>query len=143
MRRKQRRRGARRAAAALEMALILPLLVTIVLGCVDFGRFAYMYISVTNAARAGAGLASFNPVTPSSQAIWEAKIAEAVQDEMKNQAHYDANDLTVLTPTVTTEGTNLKRVRVEVHYEVHTIVAWPLLPTELTLARAVSMRFIR
>jgi Flp pilus assembly protein TadG len=42
----------RRGAAAVEFALILPLLVTLVLACVDFGQFAYNYIAVTNAARA-------------------------------------------------------------------------------------------
>jgi Flp pilus assembly protein TadG len=44
----------RRGAAAAELAMILPLMLILVLGCVDFGRFAYSYIAVTNAARAGA-----------------------------------------------------------------------------------------
>ena len=36
----------RRGAAAAELAILLPVLVTIVLGCVDFGRFVYNYIAV-------------------------------------------------------------------------------------------------
>jgi Flp pilus assembly protein TadG len=43
----------RRGASATELAIILPLFITIVLSCVDFGRFAYTYIAVSNAARAG------------------------------------------------------------------------------------------
>ena len=46
----------RRGVTAVEFALILPLLMTIVLGCVDYGRFAYDYIAVTNAARAGTSM---------------------------------------------------------------------------------------
>src|SRR2546423_13511130 len=48
------RQSVRHAVAAVELAVLLPVLTTIVLGCVDFGRFAYNYIAVTNAARAGA-----------------------------------------------------------------------------------------
>ena len=58
----------RRGAAAVEFAVILPLLVTIVLGCVDFGRFAYNYIALTNAARAGAAFGCMNVYTTATQA---------------------------------------------------------------------------
>ena len=49
----------RSGAVAVELALILPLLVLIVLGAVDFGRFANTYIAVTNACRAGANPRSY------------------------------------------------------------------------------------
>src|SRR5262245_51604636 len=51
----------RRGASATELAVILPLFITIVLGCVDFGRFAYTYIAVSNAARAAAAWEMMNP----------------------------------------------------------------------------------
>ena len=57
----------RRGAAAVELAMILPVLMTIVLGCVDFGRFAYNYIAVTNAARAGASYAIMNNYSPTTE----------------------------------------------------------------------------
>ncbi len=41
----------RRGVAATEFALILPLFLLIVLGCIDYGRFAHTYIAVTNGAR--------------------------------------------------------------------------------------------
>ncbi len=47
------RSGDRNAQAATELALVLPLLLTIVLGCIDLGRFAYAATAVANAARAG------------------------------------------------------------------------------------------
>ena len=52
--------ASRRGHAAVEFALILPLLVTIIFACIDLGRFAHTYIAVTNAARAGAGFGSSN-----------------------------------------------------------------------------------
>ncbi len=43
-----------RAAAAVELALVLPLLLLIMGGIVDFGRFFYTQNMVVNAAREGA-----------------------------------------------------------------------------------------
>src|SRR4051812_36652218 len=43
-----------RGAAAVEMALVLPLLLLIVGGIIDFGRFFYTQNIVVNAAREGA-----------------------------------------------------------------------------------------
>ena len=43
-----------RAAAAVEMAIVLPLLLLIVGGIIDFGRFFYTQNIVVNAAREGA-----------------------------------------------------------------------------------------
>ena len=43
-----------RAAAAVEMAIVLPLLLLIVGGIIDFGRFFYTQNMVVNAAREGA-----------------------------------------------------------------------------------------
>jgi Flp pilus assembly protein TadG len=42
----------------VELGVLIPLLLIIVLGAIDFGRAYYAYISVTNAARAGAQYAS-------------------------------------------------------------------------------------
>ena len=48
-----RRRRASRGQAAVEMALILPLLFLLVLGAADFGRALDLQIEVTGASRAG------------------------------------------------------------------------------------------
>src|SRR3954449_1910837 len=55
-----RRRGgnADRGATAVEFALLLPLLLLIVFGVVDFGRALNAKITLTQAAREGAGLAA-------------------------------------------------------------------------------------
>jgi len=41
--------------ALLELALLLPLFLLLIMGMVDLGRYMYVYILVSNAARAGAG----------------------------------------------------------------------------------------
>lgn len=49
-----RRSGSERGAAAVEFALVLPVLIMLLLGIVEFGRIYNIQISVTNAAREGA-----------------------------------------------------------------------------------------
>jgi len=48
-----------RGAASVEFASTLPLLILILLGTIDFGRFAYAAIAVTNAARTGAAFCNY------------------------------------------------------------------------------------
>lgn len=50
----RRTRRTDRGAAAVEFALLLPVLLLILAGIVDFGRAMFTQISVTNAAREGA-----------------------------------------------------------------------------------------
>jgi len=47
-------RGADRGAAAVEFALLLPLLLILVFGIIDFGRMLNAQITLTEAAREGA-----------------------------------------------------------------------------------------
>lgn len=49
--------------ALVELALSLPVLVLLLLGAVEFGRFAYLAIELTNAAKAAAQYGAQNSVT--------------------------------------------------------------------------------
>jgi hypothetical protein len=54
-------RRVRRGQGLVEFAIILPVLVLILLGTIDFGRVLFSWIQVMNAAREGAAYAAFNP----------------------------------------------------------------------------------
>jgi Flp pilus assembly protein TadG len=137
-----RPRPLRRGLAATEFALILPLLVTLVLGTLDFGRFAYYYIAVTNAARAGAAFGCMNPQTPATWLRWRAKVVQAAADEMTGQTGYAPEQLTVGVIT-TDESNGLWRVQVTASYPFQTLVSWPGIPSNVTLRQAVVLRAIR
>jgi Flp pilus assembly protein TadG len=143
-----RRRRARRGSAILEFAILLPVLLTIALLCVDFGRFAHHYIAVTNAARAGAGYGSSHAIAGSSDPVWAARVQQAVKDELGwDNWHADERaKLTISTPVVTREpATGNWRVEVQVSYAFATLVNWPFLPgynTPVILHRRVVMRGI-
>src|SRR5258708_5049151 len=141
------RRLPRRGGAAAELAIILPVLMTLVLGAVDFSRFAYYYIAVTNAARAGSAYACMNNFTSSSSTTWQSNISSAAQDEMRNQVGAgNISNLTVTT-TTTTDANGLKRAQVTASYPFTTIINWQWtglgIPHTMTLARKVELRLIR
>ena len=133
----------RRGAALVEFAIVLVLLLTIVLGCVDFGRFANTYIVVTNAAREGAFVGVTSPLSITHQTRWEGIIRAAVVNEMATVVGFDANRLTVAMGQISDGDEGRLRVRVEVSYPFQTVMPWVGLPDELNLSRAVEMRVIR
>jgi Flp pilus assembly protein TadG len=132
----------RRAATAIEFAVLLPVLVTLVLGCVDFGRFAYTYNVVTNAARVGASFGAVNPYTEETQSLWQNGIQQAVVAEMSGINQFNAQALTVQSTVVAGSAQNWS-VQVYVSYPFQTLVSWPGIPSSLTLQQTVVMASIR
>ena len=82
---------AERGAAAVELAIVLPVLLLVIGGIVDFGRFFYTQIQVTNAAREGARVAVVTPgPDPGDPNI----------DPIVQRAKAAANPLVVTVPTI-------------------------------------------
>lgn len=57
-------RSSERGQSVVELALLLPFLLTLVLGVVDLGMGVRTYIGLTNAAREGARWVSIHPTDP-------------------------------------------------------------------------------
>jgi hypothetical protein len=121
------RNSGRRAATALEFAVILPLLLTLILACVDFGRFAYTYIVVTNAARVGASFATVNPYTPETYSLWQDSIQQAIKQEMMGMGKFNEEELTVQT-AVNLQSDQIWSAQIDVSYPFQTLIAWPGMP---------------
>lgn len=141
-------RGRRVGSATVEMAIILPILLTLGFITCDFGRFAYYHIAVTNAVRAGAAYGAMHPVSDATKDAWDAAITAAVRSEMSaNTSWYEEDHLAVGVPTVEDDGgLGLRRVTVSATYSFQTIVPWPFLPgysDAKSLRRTVAMRMIR
>jgi Flp pilus assembly protein TadG len=128
----------RRGVAAMEFVVVLPLLATAVLGCIDFGRFAHVYIAVTNSARAGAGFGGDHPYTTATQSLWQKSVQQAVVDELSQLQDYDNTKL-----TVTVSSPSSSQVQVQIRYQFTTLVNWPGIPNTLTLQRVVVMPVVR
>src|SRR5271166_6342742 len=119
----------RRGAAAGELAMVLPVLVMIVLSCVDFGQFAYNYIALGNAVRAGAAYEMMlNPA--SLPAGWQSQVEQAVSNEMSLQTGFQSGSLTVTAPPPTSEtGTpTTYRFTVTATYPFQTVISYVGIP---------------
>ncbi len=70
-------RRSRKGQSLVELALILPLLLMIVMGVIDFGRLFGSYIALQNASREGARFASLYSTTVTVDEIKARAISEA------------------------------------------------------------------
>lgn len=66
MRRKWEAHSSEDGSAIVEFALILPLLLLLIIGLIDFGRMGFVQVSIASASREGARLSSFYPSGPTS-----------------------------------------------------------------------------
>ena len=134
----------RGGAAAVELAMVLPLLILLALGCVDFGRFAYYSIAVQNAARTGAEYAIMNPYPTSDPTAWTSAVQAAAVDEMTNQTGYDAGALSVASSVSFEMSTGLPYITVTTTYTgFATAINWPGIPQNPTLSGSLVIRGIR
>ena len=120
----------RRAAAAVELALILPVLCSIAAITIDYSLLFYHWSTITVCAYNGACYASLNPTATSSA--------------VSNAALVDASNLTNPAPTVgspvtSTDSSNNKYVAVTVSYTYTTHFPWPGLPSSVALTRTLQI----
>jgi Flp pilus assembly protein TadG len=131
-----------RGVAAVEFAIVLPLILTLTFAAVDFGRVMHAYLVVSNAARCGAEYGSMHGFTAYSQASWQTQVLAAAATEMQNLPGYSAAN-SQTTCTTTTDSDGLFQVTVTASYPFTTVVSWPGVPAAVQLSHQVVMRQIR
>jgi len=98
----------------IELALILPVLMLILMGIVDFGRAFNAYIIITNAAREGARYGAMHPAD-------EGGIRDRVINEAAGSGiSIEADDVEVEFPNGTSEPGNPIRVTVTCDFSLIT-----------------------
>ena len=132
----------RRGTAAVEFVIVLPLLITVLLGVSDFGRFSYSAIALANCARSGAGYAMMQPNNSGNPTAWQAAVRQAAVDELSQSTVFDTSKLTIAA-TSTADSDGLRRVSVTAAYPFETLVTWPHVPHSLYLKHTIVMRGIR
>jgi Flp pilus assembly protein TadG len=132
----------RRAAAATELALTLPLLLLLAFGCVELGRAVSIYTMVSCAARAGAEYGATHGYTSYTYASWQGQVAQQVQNAVQGNPSFNSSLLSVnVNTTPETGGFNLTTVTA--NYQFSTITQWPGLPHQFTITHTVGMRRYR
>jgi Flp pilus assembly protein TadG len=122
----------RKAAAAVELAVLLPFLIFLVVIAVDYGRIFYFTQIIENCARQGALYAS------DTQAP-----AYNLYGTVSAAALADASGLSPQPTVTSTTGTDLagnSYVAVTVAWTFHTITTYPGVPSSVSLSRTAQMR---
>lgn len=132
----------RRGGAAVEFALVLPVLMTLVLGVVDFARIYSASMALHSAARVGAEQGATHRLTPLTQVAWENRVRTTVIDAMQCAPQFDSAKLTINTASSTNIAGQLG-IEVSTEYPFQTIVNWPGLPSTVTLRSRVVMEQYR
>ena len=135
-------RPSRAAATAAELALMLPLLMTLALGAADFSRIAHDYIIVSNASRVGAQYGATHRFTDYTRSAWETQLRAAIAVEMDLVSDFDPDKLQV-DINVAPDAYGLVRITVDIEYPFTPVVSWPALPQSVQLWRRTSMREIQ
>ncbi len=112
------KRAAERGAAVVEFALMLPLLLMLVLGAIDWGWYFYLREVVTNAAREGARAGAVSAVGGSAAAT----AAQTAATTYLNNLGLGGGTATATTPDV--GGTHT--VRVVVSYTAGSLTGFSL-----------------
>lgn len=98
IRRRRNRWGSDRGSELIEMAIVLPILLMVIAGIMDFGFLFQRYEVVTNAAREGARLASLPGYTTTD-------VQNRVNDYMAASGLSPASSVAVTYATVAIGGT--------------------------------------
>ena len=131
------RRSRRRGAATIELALAVPLLLSILLGVIETGRYVRAVIAVSNAARNGATYASATAAA-ANDAV---SIRRAVLDEMSGFEVSAANP-NVPPVAVKQDARGYSFVTVTVDYRFTPLIRLPFLPAQWEAVRSVQMRVL-
>lgn len=126
----------------MELAFVLPVLLSIVFACIDFARFVYGYIAVSNAVRVGAEYGATHRCSNYTLTSWETRVREMLEEELQNLPGFDPS-LLHASVTWSDQLDGMGIVTVEADYPFETVVHWPGIPKDVTLRRAITMQQVR
>jgi Flp pilus assembly protein TadG len=128
-----------RGSTAIEFALILPVIATLLFGMIDFGRLLYTKEVLNNAVREAARTG----IVAGANDVSDAVIAAAVTNSIQNSQLLDPANATVLPPVRTTDAFGNRNLAVTVGYTFNFLVVGGLIPgltTTQTLNSQSTMR---
>lgn len=146
LRRLRRLHRSEHGGAMLELAVVLPVLILIAIGVMDYGRVYFTSIAVANAARAGAeyGVSSTGNQNDQTSIQNFAKLdgAEVGTMTVTSNTVCKCGATVVACSGTTCGGYGVPRVYVQVtaSKDVALLLKYPGLPTTVTISRTATFR---
>jgi Flp pilus assembly protein TadG len=136
----KRRSVVRRAAAAVELACMLPILIFCTMAAVDFARVGYVQVTLQNCARNGALFEFYQAANVPLPAAWTATpltVKTAINSDVPS-------GMTVSYTVSSSSSNNTVTVTVTTTYNLLSLGAdsnLPAIPGSLTLSQSATMPF--
>jgi Flp pilus assembly protein TadG len=134
-------------SSIVELAFILPVLSLVLLGIIDFGRFFYTSVEVTNAAHAGAQFGARTiQMANNTTGMQQAALNDAPDTAgMTATASYsctcpNAGVVSCTTASCGASGAPVVTVTVTTQTTVSTLFPWPGIPSPITINGSASIR---
>jgi Flp pilus assembly protein TadG len=131
----------RRGCAALEVTLMLPWILTLFIGTVDFGFYGYAIINIQNAARVAVLQTSASSTTAASTST----ACTAALAEMGSLANLNGVSTCTALPLIVTASAitgvdGRPASRVAVTYRTPQLIPFPTMTGRLTLTRTAQFK---
>ena len=137
-----RKRDARRGAAAVELAMLLPVLVFTSMMAVDFARVAYVQVTLQNCARNGALYEFYTKAGFSLPSGWTS-LSTAASADAPSTMSGDAS-FSVAATSPASSSNNYVTVTVTYAYKPMALPAMgglPSIPGSITLSQSATMPY--
>ncbi len=131
----------RSGAVALEFAIVLPMMLLILVGILEFGRVGSLGIRLAQAARAGAEYGAFHPPDQETLADWTGICERRTREILASDPGIDLTQFDI--QCIYTSGSPLGRVQVVVRHPFPLLVGWSSAPANLQLQRSATLPVIR
>jgi len=139
--RSRRSRNLQRGSSLVEVGLVLPFLLLLVVGVIDFGRAYYDSIELENAARAGAEYGATAPTDTAGMIAAAEKDASTDIASVAATASYgcmcsdgsSSSASCTTTPSCSSSTRQVNYVQVNTSYTYSTFLKWPGIPNSFAL----------
>jgi Flp pilus assembly protein TadG len=145
VRRPSVRAASRTASAAVELAVVLPVLMFLLAITIDYSRLFYFSLTMENVVRNGAYFASNYPGLYGYESVADAAMADApnMTPAPALTIRYGASasgPFDLAAPPIDQYGLQTGYVRVTADWDFHSVTNFPGLPKTVRLTRACTMR---
>jgi Flp pilus assembly protein TadG len=134
-------------ASLVELALVMPLLMLLLVGAIDFGRAFYLEIEIAGAAHAAAMYGSQNPTDTTGMQTTAQDDAPNVPNLSVVTATYgcecsDGSSYSAICTTTPScpNKTEVYRVDVTVQGTYDPLIPWPGIPSPMSFSSSASVR---
>jgi hypothetical protein len=128
-------------AVALEFAIVLPMMLLVLIGILEFGRMGALGIRLAQAARAGAEYGALHPPDDFTLSDWARMCELRAREVLADQPGIDLSRLEV--QSTFTSASPLSRSEVRIRHPFSLLLGWNFAPGNLVLQKTAVIPVVR